>query len=62
MIRHTVVFTLKHEAGSSKERDFLEAARQLATIATVEKFEQLRQLPTALCTYRQQVLDKSALL
>ncbi|MAY64144.1 MAG: stress responsive alpha-beta barrel domain-containing protein [Rhizobiales bacterium] len=44
MIRHTVVFTLKHEAGSSKERDFLEAARQLATIATVEKFEQLRQV------------------
>ena len=44
MIRHTVVFSLKHEAGSAEERDFLESARQLAGIATVEKFEQLRQV------------------
>lgn len=50
MIRHTVVFTLKHEAGSSEERDFLETARKLAAIETVEKFEQLRQVSSK-CDY-----------
>ena len=44
MIRHTVVFTLKHAEGSQAERNFMEAAEKLATIETVQKFEQLRQV------------------
>jgi hypothetical protein len=43
MIRHTVTFKLKHPAGSQPERDFLQAARKLANIPTVKKFESLRQ-------------------
>ncbi len=43
MIRHTVVFRLKHAPGSAEERDFLHAAQQLAAIPGVEKFESLRQ-------------------
>ena len=44
MIRHTVVFRLKHPTGSEKEAGFLSAARALASIPGVEKFEQLRQV------------------
>ena len=44
MIRHTVVFTLVHEAGSAEEASFLEAARVLDAIPGVERFEQLRQV------------------
>ena len=44
MIRHTVVFTLKHSAGSNEEQAFLRDARILADIPGVEKFEQLRQV------------------
>ena len=44
MIRHTVVFTLKHAAGSAEEEAFLLAAKLLADIPGVEKFEQLRQV------------------
>jgi hypothetical protein len=44
MIRHTVVFTLKHAAGSNEEAAFLEAAKVLANIPGVERFEQLRQV------------------
>ncbi len=40
-IRHTVVFTLVHPAGSEGESDFLEAAERLATIPGVEAFELL---------------------
>lgn len=43
MIRHTVVFTLKHASGSAGETSFLAEARVLANIPGVEKFEQLRQ-------------------
>ena len=44
MIRHTVVFKLKHAAGSGAEFDFLHAAQKLATdIAVVKNFEALRQ-------------------
>ena len=43
MIRHTVMFTLKHEPGSDAEREFLDAALVLKTIETVNKFERLRQ-------------------
>lgn len=43
MIRHTVVFTLKHAAGSAEEKSFLQAAKVLADIPGLEKFEQLRQ-------------------
>jgi hypothetical protein len=44
MIRHTVVFRLKHPAGSPAESDFLAAAMVLNQIPGVEKFEQLRQV------------------
>jgi hypothetical protein len=45
MIRHTVVFRLKHPAGSAAETDFLAAARRLATaIPGVQRFECLRQV------------------
>lgn len=44
MIRHTVVFTLKHAPGSAEERQFLVDAMVLAKIPTVRNFEQLRQV------------------
>ena len=44
MIRHTVVFRLKHAKGSPEEKAFLAAAKALAKIPGVEKFEQLRQV------------------
>jgi len=44
VIRHTVVFSLKHEPGSAEEGAFLRDARDLAGIPGVEKFEQLRQV------------------
>ena len=43
MIRHTVVFRLKHATDSAEERKFLLDALCLAAIPGVEKFEQLRQ-------------------
>ncbi len=45
MIRHSVIFTLKHPHGSAEEQAFLSDARiALETIPGVEKFEQLRQV------------------
>jgi Stress responsive A/B Barrel Domain len=44
MIRHTVVFRLKHAKGSNAEADFLKAADILPQISTVKKFEKLRQV------------------
>ena len=44
MIRHTVVFKLKHPAGSQLELDFLRSAQKLSEISTVRKFECLRQI------------------
>jgi hypothetical protein len=43
-IRHTVVFTLVHPAGSERESGFLEAAEGLATIPDVEAFELLAEV------------------
>lgn len=43
MIRHTVVFRLRHPEGSDEEAAFMKAALGLAEIPCVEKFEQLRQ-------------------
>lgn len=44
MIRHTVVFTLKHAPGSLQEKAFLRDAKTaLEHIPGVAKFEQLRQ-------------------
>ncbi len=43
MIRHTVVFRLKHEPGSAAEHDFLRAACELSCIEGVKRFECLRQ-------------------
>jgi hypothetical protein len=42
-IRHTVVFTLAHPAGSTAEADFLAAAGALAAIPGVEAFQILRE-------------------
>ncbi len=44
MIRHTVVFTLKHRQGSPEEKKFLEHALVLTTIPTVQRFERLKQV------------------
>lgn len=44
MIRHTVVFRLKHAPGSAQEAAFLAEARKLAVIPGVERFEALRQV------------------
>ena len=44
MIRHTVVFRLKHAKGSTAEAEFLKSADVLNTIPGVEKFEKLRQV------------------
>jgi len=44
MIRHTVVFRLKHPSGSDAEGRFLADARILASIPGVARFEQLRQV------------------
>lgn len=44
MIRHSVIFTLKHAAGSVEEAAFLEDAKVLAAVPGVEAFEQLRQV------------------
>jgi heme-degrading monooxygenase HmoA len=43
-IRHSVIFKLKHPKGSSEERDFFNAAKKLAAIPGVEKFECLKQV------------------
>ena len=44
MIRHTVVFRLKHAAGAAAEAAFLKDALILAEIPGVEKFERLKQV------------------
>jgi hypothetical protein len=44
MIRHTVVFNLKHAKGSAEEKKFLADALVLTKIPGVETFEQLRQV------------------
>ena len=44
MIRHTVVFRLRHPAGSAEETRFLADAKILAGIPGVKEFEQLRQV------------------
>jgi Stress responsive A/B Barrel Domain len=44
VIRHAVIFSLKHPYGSAGEASFLKAAQALAAIPGVEKFEQLRQV------------------
>ena len=45
MIRHTVVFSLKHAQGSLQEKAFMRDAKAaLQDIPGVKKFEQLRQV------------------
>lgn len=44
MIRHSVIFVLKHAHGSLQEKAFLRDARVLAEIPGVEKFERLKQV------------------
>jgi heme-degrading monooxygenase HmoA len=43
-IRHSVVFRLKHDAGSEAESDFLRANAALASIPGVEAFELMREV------------------
>jgi len=44
MIRHTVVFKLKHPEGSQEEKEFFDAAQKLALIPGIYNFECLRQI------------------
>jgi hypothetical protein len=44
MIRHTVVFNMKHPKGSPAEAKFIEDALLLAKIPGVTKFERLREV------------------
>lgn len=44
MIRHTVVFRLKHERSSAAEAEFLSSAMILKAIPGVQAFERLRQV------------------
>ncbi len=44
MILHSVIFRLKHPAGSAAELDFLSAARKLISIPGVLDFQCLRQI------------------
>ncbi|MFT3987821.1 Dabb family protein [Aestuariivirga sp.] len=43
MIRHSVVFRLKHPKGSEAEKSFLKAAAALKSIRTVQNFEMHRE-------------------
>jgi hypothetical protein len=43
-IRHSVVFTLTHAAGSAEETDFLDAIVRLEAIPGVEAFELMREV------------------
>ena len=43
-IRHTVFFVLKHAPGSQEEKEFFQAARKLAEIPTVKKFQALQEV------------------
>jgi len=43
-IRHSVVFTLEHEAGSDAEADFVAAITALQQIPGVEAFELMREV------------------
>jgi len=44
VIRHTVTFKLKHQKGSIDERSFLDAARKLSSIPSVQKFEVFKEI------------------
>ena len=46
MLRHTVVFTLKGRKDSEEEHEFFIAAKKLASIPGVQKFECLKQICT----------------
>ena len=50
MIRHTVMFNLRHAHGSLMEKSFLRDAGVLATIPGVQDFEKRRQV-SAKCEY-----------
>jgi hypothetical protein len=43
MIIHTVVFRMKHATGSAAEKDFIEAAKRLATIPSAENLRVMKQ-------------------
>lgn len=43
MVRHTVMFSFKQSVDSNQQKDFFNAAQQLAAIPGVRKFELLKQ-------------------
>jgi heme-degrading monooxygenase HmoA len=43
-IRHSVVFSIRHEAGSDEEADFVAAITALQQIPGVEAFELMREI------------------
>lgn len=44
MIRHSVIFSLKHNRNSAEEKKFLDATLELKQIPGVKNFEQLLQI------------------
>ena len=44
MIRHAVIFRLRHAAGSEAEQAFFAASAALADIPTVKNFQRLKQV------------------
>lgn len=44
MIRHSVIFSLKHDCNSAEEKKFLDATSALKQIPGVQNFEQLLQV------------------
>ncbi len=44
MMRHTVIFKLKHPLTSPETNEFFAAAKELASIPGVQKFECLKQV------------------
>ncbi|GAA5219411.1 Dabb family protein [Membranihabitans marinus] len=44
MIKHTVFFKLKHELGSVEEEAFLEKAKALSSISTIQSFELVKEI------------------
>jgi hypothetical protein len=44
MIKHSVIFNLKHISGSKEEQTFFDTAQELTSIPGVENFEALKQV------------------
>ena len=52
MIQHSVIFTLKHPAGSEEEAAFMKAVMVLSEIPCVQNFQRFRQTsPKSIFTF-----------